>query len=1036
MALVDAKVAFNNSLESEGFFRKGDIESFFEKSFGDKMTSDQRAELRSQLKVVDDDIESRKANIEAREWGQNISVSATEAPEQVIYGECRVGGIISFISTNEGDTGEFLHIFVTYAGHEVYRVLNCYVDGELIPFGADTFPNGALKFGWSIGDKWANIVYLSQLSTGTENQLANYDLTAQSSLNFPNLWTDAHRQRGVSGAYNILVYKAELFPSGFPQLSYDVLGANNIYDPRTGLRGYTNNAALCWAHYLIVDSRYGPQFTWDDIDIDTLIIAANICDEDVSLAAGGTEKRYTVNGKFEASSSNDHKRIMQELEQAMAGSSTWSGGKWYLYAGGWRASVLDITEADILGDLTVDVKPSRSNIFNCVQGKYQSEATEWEVADYPPIRNSTYEALDGGFFPEDIDLPYTTSTARAQRIAKIALEEHRQWIKVSGVFSFSVYKVRPGDTIRLTYERLGFENKYFRVETYDYRIRDSSPVVDIALTLKETAEANFSWSAEETIHDPAPNTNLPDPTVVRQPTNLMVYSGTAELDIRADGTVFSRARLVWDESTDVFVKSGGQHEIQYKKSSEATWRPAGLISGQDNSFRILDVQDLVSYDFRVRAVTVIKPSEWTELLNYVVVGKEENPTTPSSFSASIVSTGILFQWGTVSDLDLEGYELRIGATFGASTIIDVVQGGSYIYKTLASGSHTFRLRSKDTSKNFSNERVLTISISAPSAVEGINALTIYNSVSLDWDEPGQINFPIKEYNIYRDGIKIGRVNATIWTTQEATSGNFIYSVSAVDIYGNEGVQTSVSVNIQSLPFLKLLYDQILDPSIATLTDMVLESSSIAGPIDTAQTWSGLFTARSWTTWQDKIDDDYDVWGTPSTTTGQIQHDVDYGSVIDSSGLVVSFNSTWVGTGDVQTTIRWSVDGSTWFSTVGTQALASNFRYVQVLIDVTPDDDKSLVRISDVRLRIEVAKESEVGVVAAVSSDGSGTLIVPVKDFIDIFEDSIIVSARGSNPYHATWVITGNDVRVFLWDTSGSRVSGDVGYSFEGIIAKS
>jgi hypothetical protein len=68
-------------------------------------------------------------------------------------------------------------------------------------------------------------------------------------------------------------------------------------------KGYTNNAALCIAYYLDlprVDGGFDLQYG-RDIDTDQLIAAANVCDETVALAEGGTVPRYTCNGSIQVS---------------------------------------------------------------------------------------------------------------------------------------------------------------------------------------------------------------------------------------------------------------------------------------------------------------------------------------------------------------------------------------------------------------------------------------------------------------------------------------------------------------------------------------------------------------------------------------------------------------------------------------------------------------------------------------------------------------------------------------------------------------
>ena len=78
---------------------------------------------------------------------------------------------------------------------------------------------------------------------------------------------------------------------------------------------WSNNSALCVRDY--VASSYGLASTQSEIDEASFAAAATICDQDITLAAGGTEKRYTTNGPFLTSEKPNE--IILELVTAMAG---------------------------------------------------------------------------------------------------------------------------------------------------------------------------------------------------------------------------------------------------------------------------------------------------------------------------------------------------------------------------------------------------------------------------------------------------------------------------------------------------------------------------------------------------------------------------------------------------------------------------------------------------------------------------------------------------------------------------------------------
>jgi hypothetical protein len=150
----------------------------------------------------------------------------------------------------------------------------------------------------------------------------------------PNPWTSAHKILGKCCVFLRLHYNDEVFSSGIPQISFLVHGKNDIYDPRSGTTGYTENSALCIADYLSNDT-FGFRATYaTEIPIQPLIFAANICDESVLLSAAGFEPRYTCNGVFTTATKRGE--VLQNLLTSCAGRLTYVGGQFSIWPAAWN----------------------------------------------------------------------------------------------------------------------------------------------------------------------------------------------------------------------------------------------------------------------------------------------------------------------------------------------------------------------------------------------------------------------------------------------------------------------------------------------------------------------------------------------------------------------------------------------------------------------------------------------------------------------------------------------------------------------------
>jgi len=148
-----------------------------------------------------------------------------------------------------------------------------------------------------------------------------------------NPWNANCLVSGRTAVFLRLHYNDEVFSAGLPQISFRVKGKNDIYDPRTGATGYTENSALCIADYLS-NTTYGYKASYgNEIPSGPLSAAANICDEAVTLASGATEPRYTCNGQFQLTSKRGE--VLQNLLTSCGGRLTYAGGQFVINPAAW-----------------------------------------------------------------------------------------------------------------------------------------------------------------------------------------------------------------------------------------------------------------------------------------------------------------------------------------------------------------------------------------------------------------------------------------------------------------------------------------------------------------------------------------------------------------------------------------------------------------------------------------------------------------------------------------------------------------------------
>ena len=456
-----------------------------------------------------------------------------------------------------------------------------------------------------------------------------------------------------------------------------------------------------------------------------------------------SENRYEINGAFSADSKPED--ILDSMFMAMAGALSYTNGKLRMVPGEYQTPAITITEDQVLSPMNLS-RPGRRDKFNAVRGVYIKELNNWKSSDFPHVTNSTYETADGERLYADLEMPFTITESAAQRIGKIQLERARQDISCEILLSIDLWDIAAGDTVMLTYSPWGFSSKVFDVTERSTVIIDDGAggkIIALRVSLRETASTVYSWSLEETTVDPAPNTNLPNASVVDSPLSITLDSTEANLIRGANGRLVTRIKVSWDLPTNVFVTEGGVAEIQYKLSSSSTWLSARSVDGGQNFGYVVDVDDRETYDVRVRFLnTQRSKSDFTTESNHVVIGKTTPPPRVQDFVASPNGINVSFAWTESSVLDVRGYEIRFGPQGvqwkDATPLETEKQGNAITSSSVPPGTWSFLIKAIDAVGLYSN----IASVSGPITVS--NANSILSAID-DGEFPGTLDNFVKHY---------------------------------------------------------------------------------------------------------------------------------------------------------------------------------------------------------------------------------------------------------------------------------------------------
>jgi hypothetical protein len=448
------------------------------------------------------------------EFGRELQLNGDPvAPRKILYGEGWTAGTLRYRNTTGTDNKD-LYLVIILAGHPINSVQAIEFDGETVTLdgsGNVTSPS-----------KWVGLINVRFL-LGSYDQLADATLVAT----FAD-WTDDHRLRGLPYAIVKLSFDEEDLNT-VPQMRFKCRG-REVYDPRkdstNGGSGthsllnqdtweWSDNTVLCGADYLRgVKYKYGAPISTiiriagmgvddDRLDWANVIAEANVCDEDVDLAASGTQKRYTVNGFIDPR--QDPGPNLRHFEVAMAGDITFADGKWRFFAGAYRAPTLHLEDKHFIGPLRHIVHKGESARVDTAQGVYASSTDSGAVVDYPPVRLPTANAGSAKVFA--VDFALVNNSPQAQRCAKLLLEKEAAGKQITCTTSLYGYRAVPGETINVTHAAFGLTTQAMRVidvQLTPVQTGEDKVGLAVDLTLEAGPSSLYAWDAEETAIAAAP----------------------------------------------------------------------------------------------------------------------------------------------------------------------------------------------------------------------------------------------------------------------------------------------------------------------------------------------------------------------------------------------------------------------------------------------------------------------------------------------------------------------------------------------------
>ena len=325
------------------------------------------------------------------------------------------------------------------------------------------------------------------------------------------------------------------------------------------------------------------------------------------------------------------------------------------------------------------------------------------------------------------------------------------------------------------------------------------------------------------------------------------------------------------------------------------------------------------YEYRIYSLNAAKlPSSSFLSGSVTALGKTAPPADVTGLATVLdPDIGVTLTWNKNTDLDLQGYEIWQGASWGTGTKIGIFQTTAAKIGLLPTGTITWWIKALDTSGTYStNATSVSITINAAGATGSVTSVYRGADFELSWQAiTGNLSTDYYEIrygstaSTWETATLAGTVKSTIFTTKATWSGTRRWYVAAVDLKGNVGVAATLDAQV-TVPSAPTITEQVVDNNVLLQWNDVTQTLPIeyyelrrgsgdwatAVPIGTKQgRFTSVFetTGGTFTYWLAGYDSAGNQ-GTPASKTVQVSQPPDY-------VLQLNYNSTFQSTAQATVT---------------------------------------------------------------------------------------------------------------------------------------
>lgn len=292
---------------------------------------------------------------------------------------------------------------------------------------------------------------------------------------------------------------------------------------------------------------------------------------------------------------------------------------------------------------------------------------------------------------------------------------------------------------------------------------------------------------EQNLKLETPKTSVIDPNAVTAPTNVTVAEAQYEV---VPGIVGTRLTLSWFAPMPQF-------EIRWRRTGKyaTSWQ---TITTTSMSVDFENVRKS-THEFQVCAVNSFGRKSSIVSTSYLPIGKTTAPGDVRNFLVTRRTSDLLLTWDAVADIDVQGYEIRVGNSWDASDLITTNFKGTMItHDQDYAGVYYYHIRSIDSHGQYSdNVTTFRLVLDPPAAVDQFDCIQSANRLEFRWRPNSEVNivaYEIREGSEWATSLLVAQTMSTTYTMPSGTTGSRTFWIKAI---ASPGIYSDVASFVNS-----------------------------------------------------------------------------------------------------------------------------------------------------------------------------------------------------------------------------------------------